>query len=347
METKLELIRGATADDHPDGDHLYHALRAELSRAGCFEPTPARNVGYAVFILAAYTAAYATLLVGPGPLLRVLALATVAFVSVHAGYLAHEAGHGALTHDRRIAAWITQVFNTLLTALCASYFRHIHRRHHPHCNDRGRDPDMQSNSFSMYAESARAKIGFGRQISRYQHVLIWILVWLQPFTLKIDSVRFLRANPRTTRVDQALVLLHIVMWFVVPTLVLGLPAALLNYAVMSLLTGPYLGTIFLVNHIGTRVIEPDDPISFFSRQLSTTRNLGSSRLHDFFFGGLNNHVEHHLFPSIPTARLRAARPIVRAFCRRYGIVYREMSWFAAAREVTQHFRAMSALVPRA
>src|ERR1043166_9151538 len=347
METKPGSIGGVTADDRPDGERLYHALRAELSRAGCFEPTPARNVGYAAFILAGYAAACTTLLMGPGVVVRALALVTLAFASVRAGFLAHEAGHGAVTRDRRDAAWIGEVFNTLLTALCASYFRHIHRRHRPHCNDRGRDPDMQSEFFSMYAESALAKIGFGRKISRHQHILIWILIWLQPFTLKIDSVRFLRDNSRTTRVDQAVLLLHVMMWFVLPTLMLGLPAALLNYALMSLLIGPYLGVVFLVNHIGTRVIEPDDPITFFSRQVSTTRNLGASRLHDFFFGGINNHIEHHLFPSIPTARLRTARPIARAFCRRHGIVYRELSWLAAAREVTHHFKAMSAFVPRA
>ena len=33
----------------------------------------------------------------------------------------------------------------------------------------------------------------------------------------------------------------------------------------------------------------------------------------------------HLFPSIPTARLRTARSVTREFCRRHGIFYREMS----------------------
>ncbi|TMH63877.1 MAG: hypothetical protein E6H57_16515 [Betaproteobacteria bacterium] len=69
------------------------------------------------------------------------------------------------------------------------------------------------------------------------------------------------------------------------------------------------------------------------------------RLDDFLFGGLNNHIEHHLFPSMPTARLRSARRITREFCRRHGIAYSEMSWFAAAREVARHFNAMSAFVP--
>src|SRR5882672_1011430 len=328
------------------GERLHRMLIAQLSGAGCFRPAAARTAAYCAFILASYAAAYAALLTGPGVAVRALAILVLAFVSVHAGFIAHEAGHGAITRDRRLAACVGQVFNTLLTALCYSYFCHIHRLHHPHCNDRARDPDMQSGVFSMYEQSALSKSGLGRLVSRHQAVLIWILVWLQGFTLKLDSLQFLRRNPRATRADQAVVALHFALWFIAPVLALGFADALLNYALMTLLIGPYLVVIFLVNHIGTRVIEPDEPISFFMQQLSTTRNLGSSRLHDFVFGGVNHHIEHHLFPSMPTARLRAARPIVRAFCRRHGLVYRETSWLAAAREVTRHFDAVSAFVPR-
>jgi fatty acid desaturase len=328
------------------GDELHRVLIGELTRAGCFRPAPARSLVFGTFILAGYGGAYALLLTAPDFALRAVALIALAFFNVQAGFLAHEAGHGALTRNRRLAACVGQVFNTLLTALSYAYFSHIHRRHHPHCNDWTRDPDMQSELFSMYAQSARAKKGLGRLISRHQAVLIWILVWLQGFSLKLDSLRFVQQNRRETRVDQALLALHFALWFVPPALLLGVVDAAVNYALMTLLIGPYLGTIFLVNHIGTRVIEPQEPISFFQQELAVTRNLGASRLHDFFFGGINNHIEHHLFPSMPTARLRAARRITREFCRRHGLVYREMSWLEAAREVASHFRAMSACVPQ-
>lgn len=334
-----------TEPAHPlDGNRLYPMLLAELSKAGCFRPATASSAIYGTLVLAAYAGGYATLLAGPGIAVRTAAILVLAFLSVHAGFIAHEAGHRALTRNRLAATCIGQVFNTLLTALSYSYFCHIHRRHHPHCNDRVRDPDMQSGAFSMYEQSARDKTGLGQFISRHQAALIWILVWLQGFTLKIDSLRFLRRNARATLIDQLLVLLHLGLWFLPPVLVLGLPAALLNYGLMTLAIGPYLGTIFLVNHIGTRVIEPDDSMSFFMQEISTTRNLGTSRLHGFLFGGLNNHIEHHLFPSMPTARLRTARPITRDFCERHGIIYREMSWLAAAREVARHLKAMSAFV---
>ena len=329
--------------DMESGQQLHRMLTVELSNAGCFRPATARSVIYGTFILGGYAIAYATLLAGPGIALRALTIVALAFFSVQGGFLAHEAGYGALTRNRVAAACIGQLFNTLLTALCYSYFRHIHRRHHPHCNDRMRDPDMQSEFFSMYPQSAGCKQGIGRFVTRHQALLIWILVWLQGFTLKIDSLDFLWRNQRTTRADQLMLALHFGLWFVPPTLMLGAAGALLNYAMMTLFIGGYTGTVFLVNHIGTHVIEPDESLSFFLHEITVTRNVGASALEDFLFGGVNNHIEHHLFPAMPSARLPAARRITRTFCLKHNIVYREMSWLAAAREVTGHFKAMSVI----
>lgn len=326
------------------GDELHRELVAELSAAGCFRPATLRCAVYCAFILTCYTAAYAVLLTAPSAWLRAAAVVLAAFSSVHAAFVAHEAGHGAITRNRRVAGLLGQVFHTLLTGLSSTYFRHIHRLHHPHCNERAHDPDMQSAFIAMYRESALAKTGLGRLISRHQAVLIWILIGLQGFTLKFDGLSFVARNPRATRLDQLFLLLHCALWLT-PALALGPVDALLNYALMTVLIGFYVGSIFVVNHIGTRVIEPGEHESFFLQEVSVTRNLGTSRLADFVFGGLNNHIEHHAFPSMPSARLRAARGITRDFCREHDIPYREMSWLEAARETTRYFKAMSRFVP--
>jgi fatty acid desaturase len=195
----------------------------------------------------------------------------------------------------------------------------------------------------MYAESARAKRGFGRMVTRRQALLLWILIWLQGLTFKLDSLSFVARNLRTTRADQVVLVMHLVLWCA-PALTLAVADAWVNYSLVTLLIGGYTGSIFVVNHIGTRVIEPHEALPFMLHEIAVTRNLGTSRFEDFLFGGLNNHIEHHLFPSMPTARLRTARGITRDFCRRHGIAYREMSWLDAAREVTRHFRSMSELV---
>jgi fatty acid desaturase len=333
-----------TVSTREHAERLRRLLAAELSAAGCFRRAPARSAVFGAAILAGYAAAYAVLLSAPGWPLRLAAISALAFLSVQAGFLAHEAGHGALTSDRRVAGLVGQVFNTLLTGLCYSYFQHIHRAHHPHCNQRAHDPDMQSELFGLYAQSARAKRGLGRLVARRQAPLLWLLIGLQGLTLKLDSVRFLARNWRATRADQVALLGHCALWCA-PVLALGCADAWVNYSLMTMLIGGYTGSIFVVNHIGTRVIEPHEALPFMLHEIAVTRNLGASRLDDFVFGGLNNHIEHHLFPSMPTARLRAARGITREFCRRHRIAYREMSWLAAARQVTRHLKSMAEQVP--
>ena len=81
------------------------------------------------------------------------------------------------------------------------------------------------------------------------------------------------------------------------------------------------------------VVQAGEKMPGFVQKLITTRNLGGSRLEDIYFGGMNNHIEHHLFPSIPSARLRKARLIVKTFCLQHGLSYREMNWRKAAGEV--------------
>jgi fatty acid desaturase len=328
------------------GDRLLHLLASELDAAGCFRMATARSIAYGFFSLSFYSAAYAYLLTAPELFGRILALLTLSFFTVHLGLLGHEAAHGALTPDKCVAARVGQIFMTLLTALSYSYFRYFHREHHANCNDRSLDPDIQSGIFSMYRQSAYTKTGFGKFVSRRQAWLIWVLVWLQGFTLKIDSIAHLRSNPRKTRADQIMLVLHVLLWFTPQILVLGAADALVNYAIMTFPIGPYLSMIFILNHLGNPISEPGETQSHFLHELRVTRNLDSSLMYDYLFGGINNHIEHHLFPAMPTARLRTARRITREFCRRHGVGYMEMPWLAAAREVTRHFKAMSAYVPK-
>src|SRR2546423_14419904 len=102
------------------GDALHRMLTAELSRAGCFRPARLRCAVYAAVIFACYAAAYATLLTGPGFPLRALAIGLLAFVSVQAGFIAHEAGHGAITRDRGLANLIGQLCHTLAAGFTSS-----------------------------------------------------------------------------------------------------------------------------------------------------------------------------------------------------------------------------------
>ena len=151
-----------------NGDRLYYKLHRELKAAGCFEPAHGSQIGYMILVVSAFGLGYFTLLgdAALGP--RLAALLLIAAANVHAGFVAHEIGHGAFTRNRTLAAVVGQFFLTFLTALTYGHFQDIHTRHHAHTNRRAQDPDMQSGAFSMYLESALEKRGPRWLVTRYQ-----------------------------------------------------------------------------------------------------------------------------------------------------------------------------------
>lgn len=328
------------AEKHPPG--LERELRQALKAANCFASTGWHHCMHILAVVILFGSSYTLLLTQPHPLLRFAALLMLAFCSVQAGYIAHEAGHGAITRKRWLKNSIGQFFNTFLTALSYAHFQKIHTCHHTHCNNQDLDIDMQSAFFSLYPDAKQSNNSLlGRFITRHQAYLIWPLVSLQGFSLKIDSLKTLWRNPQETRVDQLVLILHFLLWFGLPVHLLGLGDATLNYFLLTWFIGPYLGSVFLVNHIGTEVTHSGDKTPRFQQRLITTRNLGESRAADLFFGGMNHHIEHHLFPSIPAARLRRARPIVEAFCNQHGLSYRKTRWRDALVEVFHYLNQIA------
>ena len=49
------------------------------------------------------------------------------------------------------------------------------------------------------------------------------------------------------------------------------------------------------------------------------------RLTDWFFGGLNFQIEHHLFPTMPRHNLRTASKRVMQFCLKHNVPYKSVS----------------------
>jgi len=329
-----------------DGNHLHRELHTILNNAGCFDLKISKSVMFGTVLLTLYGFGNIALLAMPDWPLRMLLLLLLAGVSVQGGFLGHEAGHGALTKKRKRGDLVGRVFMTFVAGLTHTHFQFIHRHHHPHCNTPRRDVDMESGIFSMHEASAREKTGFGRFVTRHQGWLIWPLISLQGFSIKIDGVYRLWLQRRRSKADQLAIGLHYCFWIIGPAFVIGPGEALLNYVIMTWFIGPYLGAVFLLNHIGTEVVPDDSETSHFYRQIYSTRNLTSGRLADIFFGGLNNHVEHHLYPDIPTMHLAKARKITRDFCHKRDIPYREMGWWQGAREVRDHLTNLSEVTRR-
>ncbi len=328
-------------------DRRYLALRSRLEAAGLFRAARWSYGWRIALIVSVFSTAFALLLRAPAWPLRVAAWIAIAFVLVQGSFLSHDAMHGSVTPRRRGIALIGHFFDTFLVGFSFSYFRRSHGLHHSHCNEESADPDTQSSLFSVFEASAKSKRGLGRLMTRYQQILLPLFYPTWALVMKWDALTYLARNRKKSRVDLLILPLHLALWFGAAHWI-GFGAALLNYVGWSAFAGLYLGAIIPMNHVGMPTVT-GGAASFLELQTASTRNVSSSWLRDFFFIGVNNHIEHHLFPSVPSMRLGAARPIVREFCREENLPYCEEPYFAANARVLVHFERMAraARPPRA
>jgi fatty acid desaturase len=272
--------------------------------------------------------------------LALVPLASVAFLTM--GYLGHDAGHYALSKRRWVNDFWGQFGMTFLCGFSFGFWRARHNHHHFHCQETDGDPDMQFGVvFSVYPDSSSWKCALGRFFLSIQRWAFWPLSCFYWAGLRYDGIRDLFQQPKLTRIDRFVMPLHWLVLLVVPGLVFGWGAAVAAYVAISCVSSLMTASVFVPNHIGMRRLTQAERPGYLEQQVTTSRNISNPPALDFYYGGLNSQIEHHLFPRVSHDRYRAMRPIVRAFCEARGIAYHEASLTGALAAVGRHLGAMT------
>jgi len=321
---------------------LLRDLRDEVEQQGFLVPSGVWKRKLLLWI-PAFVGAYLAMLLTPiGPLWLLLApLASVALLTM--GFAGHDAGHCALSRK----AWVNEVWGQItMTLLCGMSFgswRARHNLHHSRCQQVDGDPDMHFGVlFSVYPESSNWQTQLGRLFLRVQKWAFWPLSSFYWVALGYDGIRDLFQRPGETKADRFLIPLHWLGLLIVPGLLLGWPHALLAFVTMSCLVSLMTASVFIPNHIGMRRLEPGQKLSYLEQQVTTSRDIDNPPALDFYYGGLNSQIEHHLFPRISHDRYRAMRPLVQAFCKRHGLAYERVGLYRALATVGNHLGNMTA-----
>jgi fatty acid desaturase len=141
---------------------------------------------------------------------------------------------------------------------------------------------------------------------------------------------------RHRTLDVMLLSIHLVSYLAVVLTVLSPLRAIAFILVHQCIFGFYMGLLFAPNHKGMPVRGGDsEELDWATRQVVTARNLVSNRVIDYLYGGLNYQIEHHLFPTMPSANLRRARPMIQRFCAENSLPYVETGVLASYREVSR------------
>ena len=314
---------------------LHETLRRELEAAGCFDRAPAHYAlralltvaGIAIGYLVAWNAtSWAAILVGA---------ALAAFATVQAAFVAHEIGDGALTMNKRLSMLLNQALMTFMTGTSASYFDHVHHLHHqvvlrPMSDGKARNP------IENRYEIKSLKAVFAGNGTLFAAAMLL----LRGLCFRVESFRFIVANPKRTRGDVVALALHYAVWLGGPALVFGATPAVLAWLSVAIAAGPYIGYVLVINHESMRTADSLADTSKVDRVLKTTRNLPATRFNQIVLGGVNNHIEHHLFPTMPGVHLPRARRIVEARLRHHTVPYTVASLRDATMTSLRHFRKL-------
>lgn len=288
---------------------------------------------------------------GPRAIRRATAL-EMAYRLMQFSELGHNIIHGSYDHLPDCGEYHSDRYHWDFNVDVDHWKTMHHVGHHPNTNIVGRDHDL---GYSLFRGSA-GQDWYGHHIG--QVALISVLAAMAPLAApfflsniarKVEGHRFfssytLRSPARIAGADMR-------RRFVDEPFRQGwkpLPTIAANY--LGGVTG-YMSVLFLVfieHHAGELELftdpGPDETADqYYERQIRATRNfLPSTQMDDaltrlleeevpfenrpdlrIFYGGLDTHIEHHLFPDLPPSMQREIAPEVREIALRHGLPYHE------------------------
>lgn len=320
--------------DHPlPRPHPYTASYAEILKLvkahGLLTRRRGFYISFALVLLAALVATLSASVWLQASWWQLVVAVVFGIVMTQFAFLGHELAHRQVFDSGKLNDHVGNVIAHFIVGISYSWWTNKHTRHHNYPNQVTKDPDIVSNVLVFHADQERTGGGFQRLISQAQGWFFFPLLTLEGINLQVQGIKRAftdaRADNRTTEV--VLLMVRHLALIVFSVLVMGPWIALAFMGVYLAVFGVYMGASFAPNHKGMPVIPADQKVDFLQRQVLTSRNIRGNRFMDFFMGGLNYQVEHHLFPNMPRPSLAKAAKLVRDYCRDHNITYTETGLF--------------------
>ncbi|KAK6200850.1 hypothetical protein LQW54_009433 [Pestalotiopsis sp. IQ-011] len=260
-------------------------------------------------------------------------------------FSAHDAGHGAITHNFSFDTLIGLFIADFCCGLSMGWWKSSHNVHHLITNHPEHDPDIQniplfavSPSFFkslrstyydgfLFAWDKAADILVPYQKYTYYPVLaiarfnLYLLSWLHVLSTKSSSLGsskawWIRPTEITFMACYWFLFGYCLCWRALPTWTIRVAFVLVSH-----ITPMPLHVQINLSHWGMATSDIGETESFPQRQLRTTMDVDCPAWLDFIHGGLQFQAVHHLFPRVPRHNLRKAQAFVKEFCKETNIPY--------------------------
>jgi len=263
--------------------------------------------------------------------------------------IAHDGGHGAYSKSPRINKFMAVTMDLVGVSSYVWFWKHA-VIHHRYVNITGYDTDIDIGILGRLSPHS-PRLPF----HRWQHFYLWPLYGFLAAKMEFvdDFKRIITGRigkhgfPRPTGRDLLIFILGKVIFFAwafcIPLMFHPLGTVLFFYAVGVSVLGITLSVVFQLPHCVRQADFPlpekagriEAPWAVHQAQATLGFNRQSAILR-WALGGLNFHLEHHLFPTICHIHYPAIARIVEETCREHGVKYGEHPSFRSG--IASHYR---------
>lgn len=284
-----------------------------------------------------------------GPVAWVFGMLCVAYQLSVKAQLNHTIMHGAYVGVPGAERFTPSRYESIALPFQSKTWRDAHRIHHAHPSVLGQDPDTVHPLFRMHAS----------QRFRWWHrfnLFLGSVFTFEQWAWDYDA--FLKRTGHRAPADRGELkkfALHLGYQYVLfpvlagsawkQVLAAGVCAAIVrNLIFTGLQTASSVGRRVSTRHAQALPSRGADRVRF---QVETSKNFVLTGLWRVLCGGLDRHIEHHLYPHLPPAKLYEVSGAVRAACAEHGIEYEEFPSFGASlADSAAHLQSLASCGPR-
>jgi len=260
------------------------------------------------------------------------------------GWLAHDYAHQQVFKNRRVNNFMAYLVGSFCSGYSVNWWKERHNSHHAITNVLEGDPDVDNLPLFVWAKEDLVRmptVPISQKIVPYQHYYFipftaWLkIIWNLQSLVFISLPHNMPLN-KVARWEKLTVLAHytwlfLVLYHFLPSFL----AAVAFFFISEWVGGACIANIVFMNHYACKQMTWNDGQSatFLELQFLTTRNVDPNPWMNWFSGGLNLQVEHHLFPTMPRYNLLKIRQQVKEFAQSVSLPYQSKSFIGCMTEV--------------
>lgn len=270
----------------------------------------------------------------------------------------HDGNHGAYSNKK----WVNKLMGSSIYILAGNVYNWQVQHnvlHHTYTNIPEHDEDLDAGRILRFSKHADWK-----KYHKFQHLYSVLLYGLLTFNWAIttDFQQMYRYTKRKLSYGKfpnpvlnwtkllIAKIIYVTIWIAIPMIFLEVPwyKILIGFFVMHYVAGLILSIVFQLAHI---IDHADTPVpneqgdmknTWAIHQLFTTVNFGTkNRIINWFTGGLNHQVEHHMFPNISHVHYTKIAKIVKETANEFQLPYHEYK--TTRKAIISHFKHLKML----